>query len=59
VAGLINKIKQSAAGISWPNFKSVCGDTVMVFLTASILSTLIALWSYGVEEIVNWVTSLF
>jgi preprotein translocase subunit SecE len=59
VSSIINKIKQSTAGISWPNFKSVCGDTIMVFLTASTLSILIALWSCGVEEIINWVTSLF
>lgn len=59
MAGLINKIKQSTAGISWPSLKSVCGDTIVVFLTALILSTLIVLWSYGIEEIVNWVTSLF
>ena len=59
VANVINKIKASMSGIVWPSAKSIVGDTVMVFVTASVLSSLIAVWSYGVETIVNWVTSLF
>lgn len=53
----IEKLKQNLASIHWPARKDLLKDTNVCVITSAILATLIALWSAGIEAIVNFVVS--
>ena len=55
----INNLKQNLASIHWPTRKNLLRDTNVCVITSAILATLIALWSAGIEVIVNFVISKF
>lgn len=55
----INKFKQNLASIHWPTRKELLKDTTICVVTSAILAILIALWTAGIEYVVNFVLSLF
>lgn len=56
---IVGKIKKSVSGISWPKPKEIVSDTFFVIAVTAVLSTLIFLWTSGIELIVDFVISLF
>ena len=56
---LFKKAKSSINKIHWPHIKEIVSETVFSVIVATVLAVMVALWTSGIESVVNWIMLLF